>query len=231
MYSVNENTFKQARAKLKVYELEFGEGFNPLKGDSKFFGMEIDDGVMVLQLWNNDFCTSSFVIPNAQIIGCNGKYTVASSESVDKVMRETADLSDIPPIDEPSSEEDEEDIMAIRMRTIQSAVTNDFNIQAPVKSAPEPRETIIEAAKEAVQVRLPEVGPYPKAVPTQPGPSSNGKPIVTRGKQKPEENESEVPQREIVKSTPKQPVQQTYKPAPQAPKPEPKPEKPSFGNW
>ena len=226
MRTVDDKTYAQVRSGFKTYELDLGDAIKTIKGDSKFFGMEIGDSVMVLQMWNNDFCTASFRIPNSHIIGYNGKYTVVSNnlaikEEMERV-RETADLLDVPSVPsmtEPDPQKDKtgEASIEARLKNIGSAVTNDFNIKAPVKPMPKPRETIIEAAKEVVQVNIP----------------TNDKPVITRGKQKPEESKSETPQREIVRrDRPQQPMQ-TYKPAPQS-KPEQEPEpKPvsSFGNW
>ena len=231
MYTVDESTFNQAKDQLKLYELEFGEGIKAVRGDSKFFGMEVGNSVMILQLWNNDFCTASFQIPDAHIICCNGKYTVVSSDTViaepnsefrdplnpyiaskdnrDTVLlKDTADLSNEEPIGEASIED--------RLSNIYAAdADDDIEIKAPINPAPKPRETILEAAKDAVQVKMP-----------------NEKPVITRGKQKPEEVKDE-PQREVVKrNKPEYQKPVESKPRPVY-KPEPEPEKPvsAFGNW
>ena len=82
MIKVSKDVFEQARKSYDFVELAFGDTIKMVKGDSVFYGAEISGNrVLVMQLWNNDFCTSSFVVPDAQIVCAevNGvlQYTIA----------------------------------------------------------------------------------------------------------------------------------------------------------
>ena len=167
-----------------------------LSRGSKYFATEVGDDVMVLQEWNNDFCTSTFVIPNAEIITDGEKYTV-SKRGVEPVM-EVA-----------QTEEVQEEI----------SLTDRFAaISRSVEDAGEPEEVAVEQPVEK---------PQPKPIPKT-------EPIITKGRQK-VEDEKPARREEVVAAPKKQqpkfaPIDPEKRPVH---KPAPKPEPPvdDFAGW
>ena len=74
MIKVSADEFAKQLSNWKFVPIMFGSGVN--LGNSRFFGMEVGNDVIVLQEWNSDFCTASFKIPNAYLVECNGQYTI-----------------------------------------------------------------------------------------------------------------------------------------------------------
>ena len=218
MLKVSMDVFEQARKSYDFVELAFGDTIKSVKGDSTFYGAEISGNrVLVLQMWNNDFCTSSFVVPDAQIVCAEVdgglKYTVASIDV--KGMNHVPDFKVLK-----AKKDDIDGVPAMKMYDDESGDASldqrmdmiDGNIWDGAATA-EPRD-----------------------------PKPADKPIVTKGRQKAEEDKTPPP-REVVKSQPKfvpreerVPVSKPYAPEPpRMPKPEYRPAPPpvedDFGGW
>jgi len=221
MIKVSKDVFEQARKSYDFVELAFGDTIKMVKGDSVFYGAEISGNrVLVLQLWNNDFCTSSFVVPDAQIVcaEANGvlQYTIASidvkgsiHEPDFKILNRTTNDADggVPEM-KMYGDEDGDASLDQRMDMIDGS-----NYNWDGAAAAEPRD-----------------------------PKPSDKPVITKGRQK--ADETTPPPREVVKPQPKIVPREEKKPAPKQyvpeppriPKPQFKPAPPPieddpFGGW
>lgn len=199
MIKVSSEDFNKAKERCKFVPLEFHDTFKGIKSDSKFFGMEIGDNVLVVQFWNNDFCTSSFMIPRAHITTDGIKYTIIlMDEHVDE-LRLATDSTDIGSIDDYTVEDDKADAsIDQRMAAIMASNTDHENKYAVI--AEEPKE------------------PEPVVVKEEPVHTA---PIITKGRQKPEES-TKIPEPKSV-VTRKVPTQESMPRSKPVYKPEPKP--------
>jgi hypothetical protein len=208
MIKVSSEQFDQLKEKIRFVQLEFSNGFEGIKSDSKFFGTEIGNDVLVVQLWNNDFCTSSFIVPNSCIASCNGRYTLSMNGSHDFSI--DAFQNAIPlPAQVVVEHQDDEASIDQRMAAIFASNTDRENKYA------------IEEDEPAV-IEEPVNKPEPLPVQAQP--------ITTKGRQKSEETRKDPEPKTVI--TRKEPVSQPHKPAPVVRKSEPKVVKEDpFAGW
>ena len=213
MVEVPKGKFNAIVDQMKFVELEFHQGSKALWGPSKFYGAELgDNSVLVLQQWNNDFCTSSFRIPNASIVSCNGKYAVLINGMDMEVQNKEVVLEENTYESETGEASLDERFAAIEGSNSNEgpALSKSFYDDDVTSNA----ETVLEAAKENVQVSIP----------------TGERPVMAKGRAKPEETQKAPAPQKIVKT----PKPEYVKPV-QGPRnhEEPKPTKPKFdfGDW
>lgn len=210
MLKVSPRNFELCKSRIKFYKLEL-EMPVATKADTEFYGCEVGKDVQIVQLWNNDFCTASFVLNDAIIVECNGKYTVVSSnESI---------LDDDLKTEEFNTEASLED----RFAAIDASDADDTIV---IRDIPNHQikqdfaETIIEAAKDNVQVAI----------------STSDRPIMAKGRQKPEETVTPAPAKIITHPAPPIVPREYEKPKPvnwEASRKvsQPAPANDDFGGW
>ena len=235
MIKVSKDQFDKYVKKVTWYPLTMS--FPTMKEKTDFYGAEIGDDVMVVQYWNNDFCTSSFQIKDAQIVFCDGKYTVAA-KIIDVNLPEIHidkdnDVNHDPnyvydemgtPVMENIEPPKDEDIMSARLAAIDASDADDtFRISTPVQQVDE-KPTILEEIKSVTANKASILDDDKPA------------PVVTRGREKTTaEPPKPVTKKVVVNRPPKQDPKPTYKQTqerkvnrPATPPPKPKFD---FGDW
>ena len=224
MIKMSSEEFNKTKERIKFVPLEFSSGFESIKSDSKFFGTELGQDVLVIQLWNNDFCTSSFVVPNSRIATDGVKYTICPTDRTQDYVNSLdtgVDLSLMPMNHKEESDEEADASIDQRMAAIMASNTDHENKY--------PYEPVVEEAEPEVPVEPPTTAPIHKTPDIVPAHTTA--PIITKGRQKPEEEEKKPePKAVIARKTPDRgiPVRnQIYRPAT---KPTPPAEDP-FAGW
>jgi len=97
MKKVSQKVFDGVRQLYRMVELDFET--NGMEDRVKMYGAEVGKDVLIASLYNDDISTSMSVIPNHEIVECDGKYMIAPRDVTVKipepVMEEklTKDLS------------------------------------------------------------------------------------------------------------------------------------------
>lgn len=219
MIEIPQGKFEDLVNGMTFVELEFSPKSKTQWSDSKFYGLEIGNNVMVIQKWNEDFCTASFKIPDAQIVSCNGKYTIMPSNYDTEIPQTKLELRSADMLSEPVIESpvDQDPSIEERFAAIEGSVS-DAGPTLSKQIYDDPRDDradiVLEAAKDSVQISIPTVE----------------QPIMAKGRAKPEETKTPAPQT-VVKRQPKpEYVKPVQSPRNVEPTPSSTPKR-DFGDW